>query len=98
LANKLSLDWQARVQADGVSSTLTFTAVTGPIAIFPPGSAAAAVTDLAQLTSLVPSAVTNLASGDGQTITATLLLGIVTVTWPIAPAAGQLFITGTWVF
>lgn len=91
MANHPALAFALHVVTDGTSITVSADATTGPFGYQPPGT-----TPLLNGTvSAIPSAVTNLSCSTGQTVTASILLGVVTFTFSAAPAAGTSDIYGT---
>jgi|GEM_PF-5541390 len=91
MANKVELFFALNVQCDGVSNTLLTNTNTTPFQWGNVSSANLSPT----LSALIPSGINSLSSSDGQAVTAVVgALGAITFTWPNAPAAGLVTITG----
>lgn len=72
-------------KGDGSTKSVAFTLTTAPLIFGNPKMATAF-----SLTATAPTAVTNVTSSDSQSVSASLLAGVCTVTWPIAVPANSL--------
>jgi hypothetical protein len=94
MANRPSIEFQIRVKADGTSTTALILNATGPYLFTGTGTLSPGF----DISSNAPQTAYNLASSDGQTPTATVGLISVTYTWPTAPPAGDVILSGSFSF
>jgi hypothetical protein len=92
MANKVALNFALHTICDGTSTTVTADTATSPFGFQPSGSLPVVN---GAVSSLIPSAATNLTCSAGVAVTATHLLGLFTFTFATAPAAGAVDIYGT---
>lgn len=86
---KTLVNFLVRVMGDGVSTTSAIALATAPINADAPVSMA----------SVVPTGVISLSSSDGQAVTAAILAGVCTLTWPLAVPNGKVVeVYGQFVF
>jgi hypothetical protein len=92
MANHQAINFYIYIEGDGASTTLVVTAATAAFGFLTPGNGTTPVLDLA---TLVPTGFLNLSCSNGVTVTATILLGIITFTLSGPIANGTIeYITG----
>lgn len=74
-------------KGDGASNSATFSFATAPV-VFPNPRPS----PVFSLATTLPSALFNLVSSDGQTITFSLILGVCTISWPVPVPNGSLVV------
>jgi hypothetical protein len=91
MANKASVTFYLGFLGDGSSTTLTADAATAPFALANP-STGTNLSGSFSLASTVPTGVSNATCDQGMSVTASILLGIVTFTFTSAPGNGTVYL------
>ena len=100
MANKVAIGFNLSFIGDGSSLTLVVTAATGPFDLKNP-VAQTMMANSFSLASTIPTGiqVSSLGCNGGLTVTASILVGIITFTFSSAPIADQLYlISGIFTF
>jgi len=103
MAIKSALDFAIKIIGDGTDGTYVISTATGPFGLTAPSTAAGAseVAPALTLSTLVPNGVVNIASQNGHSVSASVALGVLTITYAAVdiPAANEVdVITGLFTF
>lgn len=91
-----TIDFLIRLVPDGTSVSVALALTSTPLIVYlSPGYQ---FNPAFNPSSVTLSGVTNLSSSDGQVVSGSLAAGVLTLTWPIAPAGPQITVTGNFLF